>query len=182
VSDNAPTPVRIERLLADYAAKVRALIASHGLGQHGIDPDDVEQEVRIRLWKAVERDRSAAFGASYIQRVVASTVIDAIRRAQVRAADPLPDESEEGVFLPDEAVGPERRASEGQHLEALRLSLDELPERRRLPIAMHLQGFAQKEIADVIGTSEEAARKLIARGLDELKQRLRERGCGEFDD
>ena len=182
MSDNAPTPVRIERLLADYAAKVRALIASHGLGQLGIDPDDVEQEVRIRLWKAVERDRSAAFGASYIQRVVASTVIDAIRRAQVRATDPLPDESEEGVFLPDEAVGPERSASEGQHLEALRLSLDELPERRRLPIAMHLQGFAQKEIADVIGTSEEAARKLIARGLEELKQRLRDRGCGEFDD
>ena len=176
------TPQRLERLLADYGAKVRALVASHGLAQHGIDPDDVEQEVRIRLWRAIERDRSAAFAASYIQRVVASTVIDALRRAQVRAAEPLPEESEEGIALPDETVGPERSASEDQHVQALRLCLDELPERRRLPIAMHLQGFAQKEIADAIGTSEEAARKLISRGLEELKQRLRERGCGDFDD
>lgn len=183
MSESLPPHQRIERLLADYGAKVRALVAGHGLARHGIDPDDVEQEVRIRLWRAVERDRSAAFHASYIQQVVASTVIDALRRAKVRAAEALPDDAEEGEnFLPDETVGPEQRASAGQHLEALQACLAQIPERRRLPIAMHLQGFAQKEIADLVGTSEEAARKLISRGLAELKELLRERGCGDFDD
>lgn len=182
VNDSSSPHQRIERLLADFGAKVRALVAAHGLARHGIDPDDVEQEVRIRLWRAVERDRSAAFHASYIQQVVASTVIDALRRAKVRAAEPLPEESEEGGnFLPDESVGPEQQASAGQHMDALNACLAELPERRRLPIAMHLQGFAQKEIADAIGTSEEAARKLISRGLVELKDLLRERGCGEYE-
>ncbi|MEO8669855.1 MAG: sigma-70 family RNA polymerase sigma factor [Tahibacter sp.] len=177
-----PNHERLQRLLAEYGSKVRALVASHRLAQHGVDPADIEQEVRIRLWRAVERDRSAAFHASYIQRVVASTVIDALRRAQVRAAEPLPEESDEGVSLPDPTVGPEQSAYEGQHVEQLRRCLAALPERRRLPISLHLQGFALQEIADLIGTSAEAARKLVSRGMDELKNRLRDAGAGEFDD
>ena len=182
VRSSDPNHERLQRLLADFGAKVRVLVATHGLGQHGIDPEDVEQEVRIRLWRAVERDRSAAFHASYIQRVVASTVIDALRRAQVRAAEPLPDEFDEGPALPDESVGPEQSASGTQHVEKLKACLDALPERRRLPISLHLQGFALQEIADLIGTSAEAARKLVSRGLDELKTRLRDMGAGDYDD
>src|SRR5579862_4142222 len=86
---------RLHELLANYAAKVRALIAGHGLGQYGIDPDDIEQEVRIRLWKALERDRNAAFHTSFIQRVVMTTVIDAIRAVNARPAEPLPDDPEQ---------------------------------------------------------------------------------------
>ncbi|WP_313912652.1 RNA polymerase sigma factor [Tahibacter sp.] len=180
---NDPNHERLERLLADYGAKLRALVATHGLARHGIDADDVEQEVRIRLWRAIERDRSAAFHASYIQRVVASTVIDALRRAQVRATEPLPEESEDGFQpFPDRNLGPEERASGHQHVEKLRSCLNALPERRRLPISLHLQGFALQEIADIVGTSAEAARKLVSRGMDELKDRLREVGAGDFDD
>src|SRR5512144_3176361 len=82
---------RLHRLLADYGAKVRSLIDGHGLGQYGIDPADIEQEVRIRLWKALERDRNAAFHTSFIQRVVLTVVIDAIRAANARPQDPLPE-------------------------------------------------------------------------------------------
>ena len=180
---NDPNHERLERLLADYGAKLRALVSAHGLARHGIDADDVEQEVRIRLWRAIERDRSAAFHASYIQRVVASTVIDALRRAQVRAAEPLPEDGEEGFNpFPDQNRGPEDRASGHQHVEQLKACLAALPERRRQPISLHLQGFALQEIADLMGTSAEAARKLVSRGMDELKQRLRDIGAGEFDE
>ncbi|HMM57029.1 MAG TPA: sigma factor, partial [Rudaea sp.] len=72
---------RLHQLLADYGARVRSLIEGHGIGQYGIDAADIEQEVRIRLWRALERDRNAAFHASYIHRTVLSAVIDAIRAA-----------------------------------------------------------------------------------------------------
>ena len=139
---------RLTRILNAFGARLGILLRSYHLDRQGIDPADVEQEVRIRLWKAIERDRSGAFHASYVQRVVATTVIDALRRAEVRAAEPLP----------------------------------EVPERRRLPITMHLQGHSLQEIADVVGVSAEAARKLVSRGLDGLKARLNELGYGDFDD
>ncbi|MGB2789259.1 MAG: sigma-70 family RNA polymerase sigma factor, partial [Dokdonella sp.] len=125
---------------------------------------------------------SGAFHASYVQRVVASTVIDALRRAQVRAAEPLPDEEDSAAAIIEEGVGPEQSAGDEARMDGLRRCLAEIPERRRLPITMHLQGHSLQEIADVVGVSAEAARKLVSRGLDGLKARLNELGYGDFDD
>ena len=178
-----PVHARLEELFRTYGARVRALLRTYGLDKHGVDPADVEQEVRIRLWRAIERDRSGAFHASYVQRVVASTVIDALRRAEVRATEPLPDEDDESAEIGDGPVGPERSAGAVERMQGLDRCMGEIPERRRLPIALHLQGFSLQEIADLAGIpSAEAARKLVSRGLEELKARLRERGYGDFED
>lgn len=164
---------RLHRLLADYGTKVRVLIDNHGLGQYGIDPADVEQEVRIRLWKALERDRNAAFHTSYIQRVVLTVVIDAIRAANARPVEPLPDAVEEaGVAFVDPNAGPERNATGINNFDRIVGCMAELPERRRKAVALHLQGFSLREIGQLSGTSEEAARKLLDRGLESLRERL----------
>lgn len=173
---------RLAQVLGDFGNRLSVLLRSYRLDRHGVDPADIEQEVRIRLWKAIERDRSGAFHASYVQKVVATTVIDALRRAEVRAAEPLPEDDDEAGQLPEEGVGPEQSASDGERMGGLQRCLGEIPERRRLPITLHLQGFSLQEIADVVGTSAEAARKLVSRGLDELKSKLRAQGLGEFDD
>ncbi len=133
---------------------------------------------------AIERDRSGAFHASYIQRVVASAVIDAIRRAEVRAADPLPEDDETAVQqMPEGPVGPERRARDGERMEVLSRCMDEISERRRVPVALYLQGFSLQEIAEKADIpSVEAARKLVSRGMEELRRRLRDTGFGEFDE
>lgn len=178
-----PLHARLEELVRSYGAKVKGLLKTYGLDKHGIDPADVEQEVRIKLWHALERDRSGAFHASYVQRVVATTVIDALRRAQVRATEPMPEEEDEAVEIGAASVGPERSAGDVERMQGLERCMAEIPERRRLPISLHLQGFSLQEIADLAGIpSVEAARKLVSRGLDELKTRLRELGYGTFED
>jgi len=174
---------RLHQLLRDYGTKGRMLIDKHGLAQHGIDPADIEQEVHIRLWKALERDRNAAFHTSYIQRTVLSTVVDAIRAASSRPAEPLPDANSEGAAeLVETGAGPERNAGSAQDFGKISACMAQLPERRRQVVALHLQGFSFREIGDVIGTSEEAARKLLDRGMETLRESLRTVGFGEFDD
>jgi RNA polymerase sigma-70 factor (ECF subfamily) len=80
-------------------------------------------------------------------------------------------------------VDPERSAGDAERMQGLERCLAAIAERRRLPVTLHLQGFALQEIADVAGIpSAEAARKLVSRGLEELKARLREAGHGEFDE
>ncbi|MGB2790124.1 MAG: hypothetical protein WBC13_12495, partial [Dokdonella sp.] len=49
---------RLTRILNAFGARLGILLRSYHLDRQGIDPADVEQEVRIRLWKAIERDRS----------------------------------------------------------------------------------------------------------------------------
>jgi RNA polymerase sigma-70 factor (ECF subfamily) len=95
----------------------------------------------------------------------------------------LPESDEEVFDLGDGPVGPERSAGDNERMQGLERCLGEIPERRRLPITLHLQGFSLQEIADLAGiASVEAARKLVSRGLDELKTRLRDLGYGDFED
>ena len=82
---------------------------------------------------------------------MASTVIDALRRAEVRAAEPLPDEDDEPGSVGEAPIGPDRRAGDVEQMQGLARCLAEIPERRRLPITLHLQGFQLQEIADLAG-------------------------------
>ena len=173
---------RLHSLLAEFGARVRYLVENHRLGQYGIDPADIEQEVHIRLWRALERDRNAVIHTSYIQRTVLTTVIDAIRAARSRAAESLPEEGSEEPGLVEPGAGPERSTGASQEFGQVTACLAELPERRREAVALHLQGFSLREIGQMSGTSEEAARKLLERGMQTLRERLAAIGFGEFDE
>jgi RNA polymerase sigma factor (sigma-70 family) len=178
----AELQARLQALLAKFGSRVRAQIEANRLSQYGIEADDFEQEVRIRLWKTLERDPNAELPASYIQRTVASALVDAVRRAQVRPAEPLPETEEGIVDLPGLGHGPDRSTLDAQNVEHLRECLAALPVRRRLPLQLYLQGYALAEIAELTDLTFDAARKLVYRGLDEIKQRLRARGLDDFDD
>lgn len=170
---------KLNELLSRFASRVRAQIMSSSLNLHGIDPDDVEQEVRIRLWKALERDPNADLPASYIQRVVATAIVDAVRRAQVRAAEPLPEPESGGIELQAEAPLPDEVASDTRKMQVVMACIRVIPVRRRRPLQLYLQGFGLQETADLCGLTLDAARKLIYRGLDDVKARLREAGLEE---
>src|SRR5690606_35056733 len=173
-----PAEQPLEALLARFGARLRSLVAQHCRADQGLDADDVEQEVRIRLWRALERDRHAVLPASYIQRVVVSTVIDQLRRIQARPREPLPevedaeDPGRDGLVVQDALAN----ASERQRLDLLARCLAALPERRRLPVELVLQGFTAQEMAAVTGLSPEAVRKLAERGMKDLRERLARHG------
>ncbi len=173
----------LEALIRRFAARVRAQIASHRLDRHGIDPEDVEQEVHIRLWRTLERDPNAVLPASYVQKVVASVLVDAVRRASLRATDALPEDDDGGApALPSQDPRPDRWADEAQRLGRLAVAIDGLPERRRRPLQLYLQGFTIPEVAQLSELTFDAARKLVYRGLAEIKERLKAMGEEGFDE
>jgi RNA polymerase sigma factor (sigma-70 family) len=173
----------IEALLQRFAARVRAQISGHRLDRYGIDPADVEQDVHIRLWKVLERDPNALLPASYIQKVVASVLVDAVRRASLRSTEALPEDDDSQSWEPATGdPGPDRRAAESRQLERVAAAIASIPERRRRPLQLYLQGYTIPEVAELSELTFDAARKLVYRGLAETKQRLRDDGEEGFDD
>jgi RNA polymerase sigma factor (sigma-70 family) len=176
VNVNPALQKRVRQLLADYGTKVRILVERHGLAKYGIDGADVEQEVWIRLWRAIKREPQATFNSCYIQRVVMSTAIDAIRAASRRPTEPLPDEDNEGIPLIEPNANPERAAVWSQKANLVAEHLRRLPKRRRVAVQLCFAGFTAQEIGEQIGTSHEAARKMIDRGLTTLRGCLSDAG------
>jgi DNA-directed RNA polymerase specialized sigma24 family protein len=87
-------------ILEKYGGFLRQTIARVCPKDLGIQFDDIEQDARLRLWRAIEAEREINFHGSYIYKIVVSVTINAIRRAkarreeQLRLAEDAEDENE----------------------------------------------------------------------------------------
>jgi RNA polymerase sigma-70 factor (ECF subfamily) len=173
-ASNCQAPRDIASVLMRFARMVKLSLRSHHLTRHGIDEDDVEQEIRIRLWNALERDPGKDFPAAYVQKVVFSAVIDAVRRERVRRRDLQSEVDVCDGEHPDQSRQPDSVLAQGQWADHLRYSLGKLPVRRRRPVQLFLLGYTLQEIADRCGLTLDAGSKLVRRGLGDLRRLLRE--------
>ena len=174
---------RLEDLLARFGGLLKATIRRLLPLDLGIDTQDIEQEARIRLWKALGRATNSDLAASYVQKVAATSAIDAIRAALARrdrkALADLESDAEEGgteVAIGSGGATPEDLASRREVGEAIAGAVAALSPRRRRAVRLHLFGLSSPEIARLTGWSETKIRSLISRGLAEVRAELAGKG------
>jgi RNA polymerase sigma factor (sigma-70 family) len=173
-------------ILEKYGGFLRQTIARVCPKDLGIQFDDIEQDARLRLWRAIEAEREINFHGSYIYKIVLSVTINAIRRAkarreeQLRLAEDVADEDAAEVkpIIPaaDAENSPEAQAEREELLRKVEEAMARLPENRRTAVGLHLQGMTTDEIADLMGWTEPKARNLVYRGLKDLRGKLRSAG------
>ena len=148
-------------------------------GRHGLSPDEQDaavQEVRIRLWKALETGeniRSAP--ASYVYRTTVSAVVDFIRRRRARREEALetPHAVEPLARRSDEA---DAKARAGDVESAVERALGTLPPARQAVVRLHLAGYDRFEIADLMGWTEAKTRNHLYRSLELMRIQLKREG------
>jgi len=169
----------LNALLKQYGALLHRTILRVCPRELGLLCDDIEQEARLSLWKALQGEREIAFPVSYIYKVAVSATLRAVRRAQARREDPINDDSDAGPVLivraPLEA-SPHAEVERREFAQKIAAALTQLPENRRLAVANHLQGLTTPEIGALLGWSEPKARNLVHRGLKDLRTALRALG------
>jgi RNA polymerase sigma-70 factor (ECF subfamily) len=177
-----PAEGRFDQLVKEFGLFLRNTIASVCPKNLGIQIDDIEQEARIRLWKALEKNVEIRDHASYIYRIAFTTTIDAIRRVKSRKEEQLTttDSSEEAKepaeVVVDQRPSPHEKTETKQILDQVEKVLAAMDENRRSAIRLYLQGMTSFEIADVRGWSEPKARNLLYRGLKDLRTGLKAAG------
>lgn len=162
---------RIELVLERYAKVLRAAI-SRTVPQHpGLDFEDLEQEARIRVWKALEAERPTRRLDAYIYRIGVTTAIDAVRKARARReeqlADPVAGEGPEPVAAPP--TWPEAVTRRREAVAVVGGCLQRLADNRRRTVGLRLHGLTRSEIAELTGWTEAKIRNLVHRGLKELR-------------
>ncbi len=174
------TRQQFDETLAAHEPRLRAHVLGQLRADQGLDPDELIQEVRIRLWRVLSSERTVEHLASYLRKTVMSVVVDALRRQQARREDaPVADD----IDTADNAVvAPERVADRAQRVQRAQQAITALPERRRVPAQLLLQGFTTQEIATMLGMTEATARNLAYRGVDEVRAALQAAGLEHWDE
>jgi RNA polymerase sigma factor (sigma-70 family) len=174
---------RFNALLEEFGQLLRRAIIRYCPRDQGISFDDIEQEARLRLWRALEQERDITNHASYLYRIAATATIDAMRRAQARHEEQLNKPRGEGIEADDDVAlpappkdAPDRVAESREVIEKVQAALSKLPDKRRRAVGLYLQGMSSQEIADLLGWTEPKSRNLVYRGLKELRKCLRAEG------
>jgi RNA polymerase sigma-70 factor (ECF subfamily) len=180
VADESPpdrlraSDVRLEELLRSYGALIRRVVARVAGGGAPGGLEDVEQQVVINLWRALEREQTIDHPTSYVYRAAVRETVRAVRRAREReqaaggAADLAPR------LVTEET--PERQLEAKRRGEAIQEALTQLQPDRRKAVQAHLSGFEVAEIMRLFGWPYQKTRNLISRGMADLRELLMAKG------
>jgi len=157
----------IEQLIGRWRRLLTSLGSRYGLDAGELD--EIEQDVRIRLWRHAGRTGDADTAPSYVYRAVMSALMDLLRKRRVHAKRrvPLDDVSASLVATPDSPA-------EAAVMAALDRALGQLDQARRVVVRLHLDGKDQDAICAILGWSDAKVRNLLYRGLEDLREQLQE--------
>ena len=174
---------RFNAIVEEFGVLLRRAIVRHCPRDKGLQFDDIEQEARVRLWRALQAEREVTNYASYLYRIAATATIDAMRRLQARHEEQLHEFAEENadegeIMIAPAPVkdSPERLAESREAVGRVMSSVAKLPDEQRRAVGLYLQGMTSQDVADLMGWSEPKSRNLVYRGLKELRKSLREEG------
>ena len=177
-------PQRFEEILRRYGGLLRGAIARICPKDLGLQFDDIEQEARLRLWRALQSETEIEKPASYLYRVAATATLDAVRRVTARreellglaGAEPEASGSADRVVSGRAESSPEVRAHQRMLLDKVHGVMRRMTAAKRSAVALHIRGFTPEEIGKLLQWNEPRARSLVYRGLKELRSRLAAEG------
>ncbi len=170
------TEARFDAIVEEYGKFLRDAISQICPKDMGLEFDDIEQEARLKLWRAIESEREIRNLPSYIYRIAVTTTIDAMRKVQDRREEQLQSletEEEPVLQIASQDALPDQMAEQQQMIEKVEEALALLRPSRRRVVSLYLGGMTSREIGEILGWSEPKARNLLYRGLKTLRKYLR---------
>ena len=134
------------------------------------DPEeaaDAVQDACISAFRAADRFRSESAVSTWLHRIVVNACLDRIRRRQVRAAVPLPEEG------PGEPVAPGDPFGDHELRMDIGAAMATLPEEQRVAILLvDVEGYSVADAAAALGVAEGTIKSRCARGRGKLANLL----------
>ncbi len=165
---------KFEVLIDKFARFIEANIQKFDPQKNGIDPDDLAQEIKIKIWKVLQDEKNIHNYSSYIRKIVDSTVIDQLRRFR-RQAGIIKIEKRKKIS-DHKSPYTKSSTSERDYSEIIGKAIESLMESRRRPVRLFLLNMTLDEISIYLDWSRDKTRNLLYRGLADLKRILKEQG------
>jgi len=143
------------------------------------DADDLSQEVFIQAYQSLSKFGGKSSFSTWIYRIAVNASLNKTRKSSrnyifQRIDSMFSGDKGSGIFLiSPETDGPENLMIRSEHHEWLQKALDSLPENQRTAIVLSkYEDLPQKQIAEIMDTTEGAVEALIQRAKANLRKKL----------
>ena len=133
------------------------------------DRNDLFQEITLQLWKAYPNFRGDSKFTTWMYRVALNTAISFFKKEKKKKpADRIAPENLELT------TSEEEQREKQEHLMMLHKAIDKLSKTDKALVLLHLDEYANKEIAEIMGISEINVRVKLTRIRKKLKTLIEE--------
>ena len=160
------TKARREALWLENRRWIAACLLAHL--PRGVELDDLLQDVALRVMRKIDELKDQDALKPWLRRVAINTAMEAGRRVARNASDELGD-----VHDPRPASAARQSDSRSELAHVLRLVRRLAPEYSEPLLLKTLRGLSQREIAQVLETTEEAIESRLARARKKLREASR---------
>ena len=122
------------------------------------EAEDLFSDACLRAIETHRRGLTVADPIAFSTTIIANLARDRLREARRQAGS---NESEQNCPLASESFGPDEQISSRERLVLALASLDRVSKRQRTALLLRAQGDDYCNIARVVGTTEQNARKLV---------------------
>jgi RNA polymerase sigma-70 factor, ECF subfamily len=141
------------------------------------DARDVYQEAFLRVYRNLHSFRFDCSFHTWLYRIVTNICLDQLRKRKVRKEEPAVVETSDGpidrmeAFEEDAAqADPERSMWNRELRQKIEDALQDLTPRERMVFELrHYQGLRLRNIGEMLGTTEEAAKNCLFRATQKMR-------------
>ena len=135
------------------------------------EAEDVVQDTLIKIWNSRDRWQQLDSIEAYSLTIVRNLSLDRIKKME-NQNDSLEEEKTE---RPDASSNPSERMIQKEKLDIVKRMIDELPEKQRCCMQLRdIEGKPYKDIAHILGVTEEQVKVNIFRARQTIKQRFQQ--------
>jgi len=147
------------------------------------DADDLTQDVFIQTYQSLPRFKGDSVFSTWLYRIAVNASLNKIRKSPMKtmlqrfeSITGSKSEKEAYPIVRDEE-DPENILIKQEHIDWVQRALDSLTENQRTAIVLSkYDDLSQKEIADIMNTSEGAIEALLQRAKKNLREKLSAHG------
>lgn len=165
---------QFEKVLEKFSRFIKGYIQQFNPQNNGIDPEDISQEVKIKIWKLLNSEKKIKNYSSYIKKIINSSVIDQIRIS--RREEGIISKEKQKRISDQKSLYVKENWYEENFKEMIGQAVDSLRESRRKAVRLFLLNMSIQEIAAFLNWSNDKTRNLVYRGLNDLKKKLKAMG------
>jgi len=143
------------------------------------DADDLTQDIFIQIYQSLPRFKGDSAFSTWLYRIAVNASLNKVRRSSknliLQRLDAFfgAEKTKEVPFLQSDTEDPENILIRQEHVEWVRRALESLPENQRTAIVLSkYDDLSQKEIAEIMNTSEGAIEALLQRAKKNLREKL----------
>lgn len=169
----------IKEIIDKFSSLIKYVILKNLHKTDKVDLDDIEQEVKIKIWRFLGKGKKVGNLPSYIKRVAYTTTVDELRKMRKQTPSENIDHLK-NIYsfsnsnkIEEDMELPEFILEEKELKSSLSKLIESLGENRKQVLRLYLTGMSVEEISEFFKWDKTKVRHLLYRGINAIKEKIK---------